>query len=683
MFALVDSRTKDVMTAELHQNEQFKKRMLEFQKVISDEEKRVQKEMRQIHTMSRRKGSQNAVVVNAKIKSLKARYSIRRIQTLTGMTYKQVYRLVNPRLRSGHPKRVTQEDRLAVYKVVLQTVHSMQIPYRRFAKYFYLRETISATHKAYVKEQERLGLRVLSESAMYKHLPSNVRSQKHIPFMECLCSKCLNFAGFIDSLIAAGVKMDRRSLMNVISSICPFLVHKDDITGTPAPMEAPQDENEKEKVIRFGTLEEVLYEVNTLKVCKKSKSKLCNDDISTFKEKKHDPNYFLLGCDNAPKDIPTETVVLNANPECMFRECNRCGVHKVFHKLDRENPDLGCQLSKPVVWFKWTSFAETINGKSVQRPFDRYRFDGTLQELLQIYFDSVHNMSKHYFHYKWQATQYQRFRESIESGEVGVVIDFGQNINHKKQLEAQSTHYNRRQSTIFPLVCFFQCSLCTQLVTHDICCITDDLKHDAFAVRAFELRAIQILRDSGVQVKHLFEWSDNCGIEFKSKMPFYVLSKMGIPITRNYWGENHGKGPADAVIGRISQFIRSAIARGKASINHGVDMALYLQLKKGTPPPVPGETKCQHYRQSFVYVDTIDRADFNPTVKGLKGTRTFHCVQNTGVPGILKVRRSSCMCRLNLHLYIMFTFVVYSLFNNNIKHISCSIFQSLQAGLVR
>ena len=51
------------------------------------------------------------------------------------------------------------------------------------------------------------------------------------------------------------------------------------------------------------------------------------------------------------------------------------------------------------------------------------------------------NSSKHLFHYKWQAMQYEHFRMTIEA-EVGLVMDFGQNINHRKQFEAQSSHYN-------------------------------------------------------------------------------------------------------------------------------------------------------------------------------------------------------------------------------------------------
>ena len=95
---------------------------------------------------------------------------------------------------------------------------------------------------------------------------------------------------------------------------------------------------------------------------------------------------------------------------------------------------------------------------------------------------------------------------------------------------------------------------------HEICCMSDDLKHDACSIRAYELEAIRILEQNGCNIKILYEWCDNCGLEFKSKYPFLLVYNMKKPIVQNYWGENHGKGPADAVIGRVSQFMQSAIA---------------------------------------------------------------------------------------------------------------------------
>ena len=243
--------------------------------------------------------------------------------------------------------------------------------------------------------------------------------------------------------------------------------------------------------------------------------------------------------------------------------------------------------------------------------------------------------------------QYEHFRMTVEEGEVGLVMDFGQNINHRKQFEAQSSHYNQRQSTILPLVCFFKCNMCSVLVTHEICCISDDLKYDACSVKAYKLEAIHILEQNGCNIRTLYEWCDNCGLKFKSKYPFLLLSNMKKSIVRNYWGKNHGKGPADGVIGRVSQFMQSAIAQGKASISHGMDMVLYLQMCLGTSDFNPDAKKCQHVRRNFVFVDKIDHTSNKVKVKTLSGTRNFHCIKNTGSQGVLQVWRSSCMCRFS------------------------------------
>ena len=93
--------------------------------------------------------------------------------------------------------------------------------------------------------------------------------------------------------------------------------------------------------------------------------------------------------------------------------------------------------------------------------------------------------------------QYEELQTSLQHGEVIAIIDFGQNINHKKQKEAQGGHFNRRQSAIFPFVCNYLCRKCSALVTHEIVCISDDLKHDPYAVQEFEIQAIKILRKHG------------------------------------------------------------------------------------------------------------------------------------------------------------------------------------------
>ena len=517
----------------------------------------------------------------------------------------------------------------------------MQIPYRRFSKYFYLRESIHATYLAYVKEQKQLGARILKESTWYKYLPKNLRSQKYIPFMECLCVKCLNFSLIVDALHTLDIVVHQRSILNVVSTICPFLVHKDDLEEYPvnsSPRSLVQP-FVKPTSITFGHTELAEFDYEMIKINRKGIEDITNVRQS---EVKHHPDKLLITVDNIHEKIPVETVIMNSSPNCIMRNCNQCGVHKLYETIIRDNPGLCDKYNENVIWYKWSSPVEVIEGREFKCPFNKYCHNGSLGTLLNNFYISVHQMSKHLFHYKWQGIQYEELKSSLRHGEVMAVIDFGQNINHKKQREAQGSHYNRRQSAIFPFVCNYLCQKCSALVTHEIVCISDDLKHDAYAVREFEIHAIKLLRQHGVQVDSFYEWCDNCSSEFKSKSPFFLLFLMGVRIIRSYWGENHGKGPADAVIGRVSQQMHSAIARNKTSISHGMDMVLYLQ---SLTRDQEGPNLCQHYKKSFVYVDTIQHHLNDFQLKTIKGSRDFHCVENTGVPLTLNVCANSCMCR--------------------------------------
>ena len=138
-----------------------------------------------------------------------------------------------------------------------------------------------------------------------------------------------------------------------------------------------------------------------------------------------------------------------------------------------------------------------MRGEDIKRPFNKYKFDGNLQELLKLFFDSLHNISKHLFHFKWQAFQYGQLKIDLKKKSV-LLLTSDKTLTTKKQQEAQSSHYNRRQSTIFPFVSLFHCDNCSGLVTHEICYLSHELKHDAYSVRTFELAAIQILKQDGV-----------------------------------------------------------------------------------------------------------------------------------------------------------------------------------------
>ena len=81
--------------------------------------------------------------------------------------------------------------------------------------------------------------------------------------------------------------------------------------------------------------------------------------------------------------------------------------------------------------------------------------------------------------------------------------------------------------------------------------MTDDLKHNKFAVCAFEHQTLEHLKKKGFVPTKIIQLCHNCVGQYKSKGPFQFISDAGIPTIRMYFGARHGKGPADGAVGHI------------------------------------------------------------------------------------------------------------------------------------
>jgi len=57
--------------------------------------------------------------------------------------------------------------------------------------------------------------------------------------------------------------------------------------------------------------------------------------------------------------------------------------------------------------------------------------------------------------------------------------------------------------------------------------ISGDLVHDAHAVEHFTRTYEEYLKEGGVEIEKEVMFSDGCAAQYKSKLPFYFLSKRG------------------------------------------------------------------------------------------------------------------------------------------------------------
>ncbi len=132
------------------------------------------------------------------------------------------------------------------------------------------------------------------------------------------------------------------------------------------------------------------------------------------------------------------------------------------------------------------------------------------------------------------------------------------------QGEIQYAFFHRQSITLHPVVCYYKCN-CGQTVRDEIMCFTDDQRHNHIAVRMFLRKVLELVKKQ-TQVKKIIQWSDNCAGQYKSHKAFTDISKSTIPTECHFFGAQHGKGPADAFIGQLKQWIHMAIFTSKVDI---------------------------------------------------------------------------------------------------------------------
>ena len=209
------------------------------------------------------------------------------------------------------------------------------------------------------------------------------------------------------------------------------------------------------------------------------------------------------------------------------------------------------------------------------------RYRGSIAELLSWFVNSVNQMSIHLFHFRWQAFQFDECNKQLQDGDVLLIMDFATNYSHHKQDEVHGAFWCRKQTTLHPIIAYYPCPCkCGHLVCDEIMILSNDLKHDNFAVNTFVEKALTHLRENKVMIKRLIMWSDNCGPQYKSCKVFDAVSKYeDIPVMRNYFCAKHGKAEADRAIGQLSMHIDSVVRSGTHEFSNAGDIYCYCQLK--------------------------------------------------------------------------------------------------------
>ena len=119
----------------------------------------------------------------------------------------------------------------------------MQLPFKRYPKFYYLCTSLAVAYDTYAREQLKLGFKVLSQSSVYRSIKGKFKTRRRIPFKDIQCSDCVNNSSLVDALIVSKVKGIRiRITENILNSLCPIDINnKESKNGACRKLEWQQD----------------------------------------------------------------------------------------------------------------------------------------------------------------------------------------------------------------------------------------------------------------------------------------------------------------------------------------------------------------------------------------------------------------------------------------------------------
>ena len=616
-YFLDDARAKNMLASWLDQ--------------VHVEERQLAKNVRQLAILRSKKKHDK---VGELFTKMRAKNSLRRISRVTNITYSHLYWMGNtqkkellekPVVKINQRKHVTQEEKDDAVAFFEQSNTTMQLPFKRTAHFRYMRTSMADAHQAYTRHQRSLGKRVLSITAVNRWLPKYIKPMKKVPYKQCLCSMCLNF-----KLKSAGLKSRRvkgissSPTQNIMYSLCDPEVRRITSRLTFSFNKKEQLEREIAEKLQF-----------------KIKSRVGKKDVTHVPTVSHGE----VSLDDCARD-------------CIYRDCLKCGKKKLMNYILDKNP--GLNMNDPASYHSWEkvtrrkpdgSVWKNSNGTDKKEPVKIYHVT-EIGVLLDKWCDEALSMSTHIFNFKWQAAQFEVVKSKLMHGDVLMVMDFAQNVVLQETEEPIDKFRTRQSSTLHPIVCYYKCPGCTSIITDELLMVTPDLRHDAVAVETFTKKAVDMLKAKQITVNRIIQFTDNCAVQYKCKAAFDYMSRWDTPIHRNFFGAQHGKGPADGCIGRTVQQVGNASRTDEAYITTPFEFAFYCQenltrdtTRNGKNLIEPEDRNmCQHFQRHFIYVHQIDRTLCTKAIV-LPETMKVHSVRNMGKNGHLEVNQSSCFCR--------------------------------------
>ena len=115
------------------------------------------------------KTSKNILKAVECVALLKKKYTIQNAARKLNMQYSHLHRLLSIS-QKPHASSLTKSSKANIVKFYKSNKISMQLPFKRYSKFYYLRTSLAVAYNTYVREQLKLGFKVLSQSSVYRSI---------------------------------------------------------------------------------------------------------------------------------------------------------------------------------------------------------------------------------------------------------------------------------------------------------------------------------------------------------------------------------------------------------------------------------------------------------------------------------------------------------------------------------
>lgn len=329
------------------------------------------------------------------------------------------------------------------------------------------------------------------------------------------------------------------------------------------------------------------------------------------------------------------------NFDCLDNLCSSCQPENVLRKhfdewLGREN---GVKI-----WYEiWDYIEDSYKGRQIKK-LKKLRREGIRFDLYTELIKQLKRSPSFSLHKKNAITQlhsYKLCKANLKEDEVVVVVDFAENYVCRQYSEAQSAYYGRNSTTVHPMVVIFPSGY--QISRDYVDIISNDLQHDGSAVKVFLGMLSNHLTLNYPHVKTVIVWSDGCGMQYKSRLPMYNISRnFEIPqqIVWNFFGSRHGKNESDGESAVVKSHLDIVTRAERLTISTASDC--FNNLKQSTLCTPKNPTA----RRIFIFVNksAIDeeRASVPRTICAITHVRKIHSIRGGG--GKVSYSRQSCYC---------------------------------------